>query len=54
VIVAVVLGAAFLAYAVALARDVTPARAMRVFGFSITYLTALFVAMGLDAVIHIR
>jgi protoheme IX farnesyltransferase len=52
--VAVLLGAAFFAYALALHRDPTPKRAMRLFGFSITYLTALFVAMGADAVVHVH
>ena len=54
VCVAVVLGAAFLGYAIALLRDPTPRRSMRLFGFSITYLTALFVTMGVDAVVHLR
>jgi heme O synthase-like polyprenyltransferase len=27
---------------------------MRLFGFSITYLTALFVTMGVDAVVHVH
>jgi protoheme IX farnesyltransferase len=53
-VVAAVLGAIFAAYAWGLARDPVPARAMRVFGFSITYLTVLFVAMGLGAVIRVR
>jgi len=50
-VAALVLGAVFLAYALRLARDPSPRRAMRLFGFSITYLTALFVVMGLDAVV---
>jgi protoheme IX farnesyltransferase len=49
--VALVLGGVFLAYAVALARDPTPRRAMKLFAFSITYLTVLFVTMGVDAVV---
>jgi protoheme IX farnesyltransferase len=53
-VVAGVLGAVFLAYAVALSRDPTPRRAMKLFGFSITYLTALFVAIGVDAVVRIH
>jgi protoheme IX farnesyltransferase len=52
--VAIALGGAFLWYAIALLRDPTPRRAMRLFGFSITYLTALFVTMGLDAVVHVH
>jgi protoheme IX farnesyltransferase len=46
------LGAAFIHKAVGLWRDPTPGRAMKLFGFSITYLTAVFVAMGVDAVVH--
>jgi len=52
--VAAVAGGAFFVYAVALRRDPSPRRAMKLFGFSITYLTALFVAMGVDAVIRIH
>ena len=44
-VASVVSGALFTAYAVALQRDPTPARAMKLFHFSITYLTVLFVAM---------
>ena len=49
---AVVLGAAFLAMAVQLLRTPTPKVAMRLFGFSITYLTLLFVAMAADQLIR--
>jgi heme o synthase len=52
--VAFVTGGAFLLYAVALMRDPSPRRAMRLFGFSITYLTVLFVAMGVDAVVRVH
>jgi heme o synthase len=52
--VALVTGGAFLLYAVALMRDPSPRRAMRLFGFSITYLTVLFVAMGVDAVVRVH
>jgi len=45
-------GAAFLHYAVRLWRAPGPGRAMKLFGFSITYLTVVFVAMGVDAVVH--
>ncbi len=45
-------GAAFIGSAINLRRDSTPRRAMRLFGFSITYLTVVFVAMGVDAVVH--
>jgi protoheme IX farnesyltransferase len=51
---ALVLGGLFFGYAWALRRDPSPRRAMKLFGFSITYLTALFIAMGADAVIRIR
>lgn len=51
---ALVLGGLFFGYAWALLRDPAPRRAMKLFGFSITYLTALFIAMGADAVIRIR
>jgi protoheme IX farnesyltransferase len=47
-VASVVLGGVFTAMAVALLRDPTPARAMTLFSFSITYLTALFVAMAVD------
>jgi len=53
-VIAFALGAAFFAGALGLMRDPTPKRAMKLFGFSITYLTALFVTMGVDAVVHIR
>jgi protoheme IX farnesyltransferase len=45
---AVVLGALFLALALALRRETTPARARRLFTFSLAYLALLFVAMALD------
>ena len=45
---AVVLGGVFLHMAVKLARDATPALAMRLFGYSITYVTLLFGAMAAD------
>jgi protoheme IX farnesyltransferase len=47
-----VFGAAFLYYAVRLRRAPGPGCAMKLFGFSITYLTVVFVAMGVDAVVH--
>jgi len=52
--VAFVAGGAFFGYALALRRDPSPRRAMRLFAFSITYLTALFVAMGVDAIIRVH
>ena len=45
---AVALGAIFLFQTVRLFVDPTPARAMRVFGYSITYVTLLFGAMAVD------
>ncbi len=47
-VAAVVLGAVFTWYAVNLLRTATPAQAMRLFGWSITYITLLFGAMALD------
>jgi heme o synthase len=48
---ALVLGAAFVALAVALRRQTTPARARRLFTFSLAYLALLFVAMALDPLV---
>jgi heme o synthase len=45
---AVVLGAAFLGATVALSRNPTPAASMRVFTYSITYVTLLFGALTVD------
>lgn len=45
---ALVLGAVFTYFSVRLLRDATPAIAMRVFGWSITYITLLFGAMAAD------
>jgi protoheme IX farnesyltransferase len=47
-VAATVLGVIFLALGVRLARDDGPARAMGLFGYSITYLTLLFGAMAVD------
>jgi protoheme IX farnesyltransferase len=52
--VAFVAGGAFFVYAVALMRNPSPRQAMKLFGFSITYLTALFVAMGIDAIVRVH
>jgi heme o synthase len=49
---AAVLGAAFLAQALLLQRDATAARAMRLFGYSITYVTLLFGAMAADQLLR--
>jgi heme o synthase len=48
---ALVLGAAFLALALALQRQTTPTRARRLFTFSLAYLALLFVAMALDPLV---
>ena len=45
---AVILGLGFIASTVDLSRNPTASRAMRVFGFSITYVTVLFSAMAVD------
>jgi protoheme IX farnesyltransferase len=49
---ALVLGAVFVAYAWRLQRTPTPASAMALFRYSITYLTLLFVAMAGDVLIR--
>ena len=51
-IAAVVLGAAFLAGTVALGRNPTAVASMRLFGFSITYVTLLYGAMMLDVFVE--
>jgi heme o synthase len=48
---AVGLGAAFLILALSLRRETTPARARRLFSFSLAYLALLFVAMAVDPLI---
>ncbi len=50
--ITMVLGAAFFWRSWSLRKDASPKRAMRLFGFSITYLTVLFVAMGITAVVR--
>jgi heme o synthase len=49
---AVALGVAFLAGVVDLGRHPTPARSMRVFGFSISYVTLLFGALTVDVLVR--
>jgi protoheme IX farnesyltransferase len=49
---AVVLGAVFLGGTIALGRNPTPQASMRLFGFSITYVTLLFGAMSLDVFVE--
>jgi protoheme IX farnesyltransferase len=51
-IAAVVLGAIFIAGTFALQRHPTPSASMRLFGFSITYVTVLFGAMTLDVFVQ--
>ncbi|MDQ1439508.1 MAG: heme o synthase [Acidimicrobiaceae bacterium] len=53
-VAAVLLGGAFLFKAVQLQRDATAQRAMRLFSYSISYVTLLFGAMALDQVVHVR
>jgi protoheme IX farnesyltransferase len=48
---AVVLGAAFLALAVALVRETTPGNARRLFSYSLAYLALLFVALAVDPMV---
>ncbi len=50
-VASIVSGGVFVAYSVRLWRDPTPAKAMTVFTFSITYLTILFVAMAIDQLV---
>jgi protoheme IX farnesyltransferase len=49
---AAVLGAVFLLFAVQLQREHTAARAMRLFSYSISYVTLLFGAMALDQLVR--
>ncbi len=51
-VAAAVLGGVFLLFAVRLLRDLTTARAMRLFGYSITYVTLLFSAMAIDQLVR--
>lgn len=50
--ITMVLGATFFWRSWSLRRDASPKRAMKLFGFSITYLTVLFVAMGVTAIVR--
>ena len=49
---AIVLGAVYTAMAVQLRNDASPKLAMRLFGYSITYITLLFGAMALDTLVR--
>jgi protoheme IX farnesyltransferase len=51
-VAAVVLGAVFMAFAVRLYLDPTPKRTMRLFSWSISYVTLLFGAMALDVLVR--
>jgi protoheme IX farnesyltransferase len=51
-VAAVVLGAVFMAFAMRLYLDPTPKRAMRLFSWSISYVTLLFGAMALDVLVR--
>ncbi|HUR76515.1 MAG TPA: heme o synthase [Acidimicrobiales bacterium] len=51
-VAAAVLGAVFVAYSVALQRDGSTERAMKLFHYSITYVTLLFAAMAVDQLIQ--
>jgi protoheme IX farnesyltransferase len=51
-IAAIVLGALFLWGTIDLGRNATAQRAMRVFGYSITYVTLLFAAMTIDVLVR--
>mgnify|MGYP001792961650 CR=1 FL=1 len=51
-VAAFVRGAAFLLYAIRLYFDPTTAAAMRLFAYSITYITLLFGAMAIDQLVR--
>lgn len=51
---ATLLGALFLFYAIQLRRDATVERAMRLFTYSISYVTLLFSSMALDQLVRAR
>jgi protoheme IX farnesyltransferase len=51
-VAAIVLGAVFTGFSIQLLRDPTPKRAMRLFTWSITYITVLFGAMALDQLVR--
>jgi heme o synthase len=50
-VAALVLGAVYTAYAVKLRYDASPKAAMRLFAYSITYITLLFGAMAIDTLV---
>ena len=51
-VAAIALGAVFTGFAVQLLRDPTPGRAMRLFAWSISYISLLFGAMALDQLLR--
>jgi protoheme IX farnesyltransferase len=51
-VAAAILGVLFVAQAIRLARDTTPAQAIRLFTFSNTYLALLFAAVAVDTLLH--
>jgi protoheme IX farnesyltransferase len=53
IVTAVVAGGLFLWSAIDLGKNPTPQRSMRVFGFSITYVTLLFAAMTVDVLVRL-
>lgn len=52
--VAVVAGALYVVYALLLQREGTPASAMRLFKYSITYVTVIFGAMAVDVLVRVH
>lgn len=54
VIAAALAGGAFLWFAWKLHREPTPRVAMRLFGYSITYVTVVFAALAVDPLLHIQ
>jgi protoheme IX farnesyltransferase len=52
VVTAAVLGVLFIGQAIRLARDTTPAQAIRLFTYSNTYLALLFAAVAVDTLLH--
>lgn len=52
--VAVVAGAVYVGHALYLRREGTPAAAMRLFKYSITYVTLIFAAMAVDVVVRVH
>ncbi len=52
VVTAAVLGVLFIGQAIRLARDTTPAQAIRLFTYSNTYLALLFAAVAVDTLLR--